>query len=342
MIKFFVKLINNIESISKEHNMTIEQLTDKILNGYKVDKSDAIKLLKIPLNDLTFHANRIRQHFCGNNFDACTIINVKSGKCSENCKFCAQSIYYKTDIQEYPLLKKEKLTHQTLQIYNAGFKRVSYVASGRNITEEEFNTIENTIEDLKSKYSDIKLCVSIGLLTQNQIRKLEKIGVDRIHNNLETSQKYFPEICTTHTYQEKLETLEKINNNTIKICSGGIFGLGESFIDRIDLAFKIRKHNIKSIPINILNPIKKTPLENNKILSNDEVCRIVAIFRFINPDAYIRMAGGRLLLPDNGRRAFMSGSNAAILGNMLTTDGVTYEEDMKMINELGYEMIYDI
>ena len=322
--------------------MTIEELTNKVLNGYKVNKSDACKLLEVPLDDLTFQANRIRQHYCGNNFDACTIINIKSGKCGEDCKFCAQSIHYQTNIQEYPLLDKETIEQQTIKIYNTGFKRISYVASGKSITEEEFNTLQETVKELKEQYPDIKLCVSLGLLTQEQIDTLDKIKVDRIHNNLETSHEYFKEICTTHTYQEKLQTLEKINNNTVKICSGGIFGLGESFTDRIDLALELRKHNIKSIPINILNPIKNTPLENNEVLSNEEVCRIVAIFRFINPDAYIRMAGGRLLLPDNGRKAFMSGSNAAILGNMLTTDGVSYEEDIKILNELGYKMTYEL
>ncbi|RAP48715.1 MAG: biotin synthase BioB [Methanosphaera sp. rholeuAM6] len=322
--------------------MTITELTSKVLNGYKVDKSDAIQLLEVPLNELTFQANKIRYHFCGNNFDACTIINVKSGKCSEDCKFCSQSIHYKTDIREYPLLSKNQLEKQTLGIYNTGFKRISYVASGKTITEEEFKQIEETVKNLKEKYADIKLCVSLGLLTQKQVEQLEQIGVDRIHNNLETSKTYFPKICTTHSYHDKLATLEKINNKTVKICSGGIFGLGESFEDRIDLALELREHDIKSIPINILNPIKKTPLENSQILSNEEVCRIIAIFRFINPDAYIRMAGGRLLLPDNGRKAFHSGSNAAILGNMLTTDGVRYEEDIKMIRDLGYKMTYEL
>lgn len=322
--------------------MTIEELTNNVLNGYKVTKSDARKLVKVPLNELTFQANRIREYFCGNNFDSCTLINVKNGKCSEDCKFCSQSTHYKTDIQEYPLLSNEKLEEQTLQIYKKGLKRISYVASGKNITTDEFTIIEESIRKLKEKHSDMKICVSLGLLSQQQIDKLETAGVDRIHNNLETSKDYFKEICTTHSFQDKLDTLKHINNNSVKICSGGIFGLGESFDDRIDLALEIRRHNIRSIPINILNPIKKTPLENNRVLSNDEVCRIIAIFRFINPDAYIRMAGGRLLLDDHGRRAFMSGANAAILGNMLTTDGVAYEEDIGMLKELGYTITYDI
>ena len=320
--------------------MNIEELTEKVLNGYEVTKQDALKLVEVPLEQLATNANRIRKHFCQNRFDVCTIINVKSGDCSEDCKFCAQSINYPTKIEKYPLLTTKDLIEKTQQIYTSGFRRVSYVASGRTITDDEFDTFKDAITQLKNKHEDIKICVSLGLLTENWIAQLEDIGVDRIHNNLETSSSYFKEICTTHTYREKLDTLELINNDSLKICSGGIFGLGESFEDRIDLALKLKKYNIKSIPINVLNPIENTPFENKQVLSNDEVCRIVAIFRFINPDSFIRMAGGRLLLEDNGRKAFMSGSNAAILGNMLTIRGVSYHDDLMMIDELGYDITY--
>ena len=322
--------------------MNLEDLTNEILNGQRITKEKAMMLIELPLNEVTFQANRIRQHFCSNNFDACTIINVKSGKCIEDCKFCAQSIHYPTQIEEYPLITKEQLIEQTQQIYNSGLKRISYVASGRTITQNEFKTIKEAITELKKKNNDIKICVSLGLLNETQIKTLEEIGVDRIHNNLETSQNYFQNICTTHSYNEKIGILEKINNKNLKICSGGIFGMGENFEDRIDQALELRKHNVMSIPINILHPIPGTPLENNEILSNDEVCRITAIYRFINPKAYIRLAGGRLQLPDNGRRAFQSGANAAILGNMLTTRGVEIKEDITMLKELGYNIIYDI
>ena len=322
--------------------MNLEVLTNEILNGYRITKEEAMLLVELPLNEVTFQANRIRKHFCSDNFDACTIINVKSGKCIEDCKFCAQSIHYPTKIKEYPLLTREKLIEQTQKIYDYGLKRISYVASGRTITQNEFQTIKESIIQLKNENKDIKICVSLGLLTENQIKTLEKIGVDRIHNNIETSKKYFQNVCTTHSYNEKIETLEKISNKNIKICSGGIFGLGEDYEDRIDQALELRKYNVMSIPINILHPIPGTPLENNKILTNDEVCRIIAIYRFINPKAYIRLAGGRLQLSDNGKKALQSGANAAILGNMLTTRGVEIKEDMMMLKELGYNIIYDI
>ena len=165
--------------------------------------------------------------------------------------------------------------------------------------------------------------------------------MDRIHNNLESSENYFKNICTTHSFNDKIETLKVLEREDINICSGGIFGLGENFHDRNELAFKLKSFGIKSIPINILHPIAGTPVENFDVLTNDEVCRIVAIFRFINPESFIRLAGGRSLLEDNGKKAFLSGCNAAILGSMLTTDGVILDNDIEMIKELGYEITYD-
>ena len=320
----------------------VNELKNKVLDGYEVTKEDAMNLIDAPLDDLTSAANEIRKSFCGNNFDACMLINVKSGRCSENCKFCDQYNHYDTDIEIYPLLSKEELKERSLAIYNSGFKRISYVASGRKVTQKDFEIMSDLIEELKEENSDIKICVSLGLLTKDQISTLNDAGVDRIHNNLESSRNYFKEICTTHSYDEKLDTIEMIHDENVMICSGGIFGMGESFEDRIDLALQLREFGVKSIPINVLNPIKGTPVENNEILSNDETCRIIAIFRFINPDAYIRMAGGRALLGDNGRKAFESGANAGILGNMLTTQGVALDNDLKLLEELGFEITYSI
>ena len=320
----------------------VVELKDKVLNGYKVTKEDALNLIDVPLDDLTSAADEIRHHFCGNKFDACTLINIKNGRCSEDCKFCAQSNHYNTDIDIYPILSKEELKERSLAILDAGFERISYVASGRKISDKEFNVISEALEELNNERDDFHVCVSLGLLTKEQINTLKKLNVERIHNNLESSRDYFKEICTTHSYDDKLETIDDIRSENIMVCSGGIFGMGETFEDRIDLALILRNLGVKSIPINVLNPIKGTPVENNEILSNDEVCRLIAIFRFINPDAFIRMAGGRSLLGDNGRKAFQSGANAGILGNMLTTAGVEIEEDLKLLDELGFEISYSI
>ena len=320
----------------------VNELKARVLNNYKVTKGDALNLVDVPLDELCNAANEIRYHFCGNKFDACTLINIKNGRCSENCKFCAQSNHYDTDIDIYPILSKEELKERSLSILDAGFERISYVASGRKISDKEFNIISQALEELNEEREDFHICVSLGLLSKEQINTLKELNVERIHNNLESSRDYFTNICTTHSYDEKLETINEIKSENIMVCSGGIFGMGENFEDRIDLALQLRDLEVKSIPINVLNPIKGTPVENNEILSNDEVCRLIAIFRFINPDAFIRMAGGRALLGDNGRKAFQSGANAGILGNMLTTAGVEIEEDLKLLEDLGFEIRYSI
>ena len=316
--------------------LNLEALKNNVLNNYKITREDALNLIEVPLNELTNQANEIRQHFCQNSFDACTIINVKSGKCSENCIFCAQSKHHNTDIDIYPLISMDELKEKTLILYNFGLKRISYVSSGKTVSKTEFRKLSSLIKELTDEYEDIKLCVSLGFLDEKQIMDLKNAGVHRIHNNLESSRSFFKEICTTHSYDDKLKTIKFIDED---ICSGGIFGLGETYADRIDLAIQLRDLGVKSIPINIINPIRGTPVEDNSILSNDEVCRIVAIFRFVNPDAYIRLAGGRALLEDNGKRAFQSGANAAILGDMLTTEGLKLEDDLKLLKELNYNII---
>ena len=220
---------------------------------------------------------------------------------------------------------------------NAGAKRVSFVASGRKVTKREFEVLQDALKELIEE-EGVHACVSFGLMNDEQVNRLKEIGVDRVHNNLESSRKYFAEICTTHSYDEKLATLDFVKSHGINVCSGGIFGLGETFEDRIDLALTLRDLGVKSIPINILNPIKGTPVENNEVMSYDEVCRIIAIFRFINTDAFIRLAGGRLFLEDKGVRAFKSGANATISGNMLTTAGISIQDDFELLEELGFEV----
>ncbi len=319
--------------------MYVDKIKSKVLDGYKITKEEALSLVDAPLDDLAEAADEIRQAFCGNKFDLCTLVNVKNGRCSEDCKFCAQSNHYDTDIDVYPLLSKENLKEESLKLINAGVKRVSYVASGRRVTDREFEIIADSLKDLTENY-DVHPCVSLGLLTDKQLAVLKEAGVDRVHNNLESSENYFKEICTTHSYEEKLNTLKFIQDQDINVCSGGIFGLGETFEDRIDLALLLRDFGVKSIPINILNPIPGTPLEDNEILEYDEVIRLIAIFRFINTDAFIRLAGGRTHLEDKGIRAFKSGANATISGNMLTTAGITIEDDFKILKDLGYEVSY--
>lgn len=313
----------------------INKLKDKILSGYNITYNEALSLIETPLNELLEAADEIRKHFCSNIFDICSIINAKSGKCSENCKFCAQSAHYKTNISEYPLLDKEKIVENALYMAEKGVLRFSIVTSGKALTDKDVEILADTIKEIKSK-SNISICASLGLLTDENFKKLKDAGLERVHNNLETSKNFFSSVCTTHTFDDKINALKVALQSGLSVCSGGIIGLGESMQDRIDLAFSLKELGIKSVPLNILSPVKGTPYENNKPLSEEEILKTISIFRFILPDAFIRLAGGRALLSDKGKKAFLSGANAAITGDMLTTYGISVDTDMQIIKETGY------
>ena len=313
----------------------INKLKDKILSDYNITYNEALSLIETPLNELLEAADEIRKHFCSNIFDICSIINAKSGKCSENCKFCAQSAHYKTNISEYPLLDKEKIVENALYMAEKGVLRFSIVTSGKALTDKDVEILADTIKEIKSK-SNISICASLGLLTDENFKKLKDAGLERVHNNLETSENFFSSVCTTHTFDDKINALKAALQSGLSVCSGGIIGLGESMQDRIDLAFSLKELGIKSVPLNILSPVKGTPYENNKPLSEEEILKTISIFRFILPDAFIRLAGGRALLSDKGKKAFLSGANAAITGDMLTTYGISVDTDMQIIKETGY------
>lgn len=318
-------------------NRAISELKERIFRKESINKVDILSIVEAPLSELTTAANEIRQHFCGQNFDLCSIINVKSGRCSENCKFCAQAACYKTPIDTYPFLDDEPVLKQAMHDDQQGVLRFSMVAAAKKLNKVDIaKACQITRKILDT--TKLSVCVSGGLLNEADLQELKSAGVDRIHNNLETSERFFQQMCSTHTFQDKIATLKAARRAGLSLCSGGVFGLGESMEDRVDLFFQLKELEVKSVPINLLNPIPGTPYENNKILTNDELCRIVAIARFILPDAAIRMAGGRGLLPDKGKQCFLSGANAAITGDMLTTPGITVEQDVKMITELGFKI----
>lgn len=313
----------------------IEEFKNKLYDGELLTKKEAFMLLSLSLEDLCEAANRIRIHFCGNRFDICTIINGKSGRCSENCKYCAQSAHYHTDIEEYPLLDAETLVNQAKYNADRGVLRYSIVTSGRALNDSEIDFLCSCIQTIKREIP-IEVCVSLGLLTESQYQRLIQAGACRVHNNLESSANFFPQICTTHTTEDKISAIRAAKSAGMHVCSGGIIGLGETMEDRIDLALTLRELEIHSVPVNVLNPIPGTPLENQSPLSYEEIRRTIAVFRFLLPTAAIRLAGGRGLMPDQGRACFLSGANAAISGDMLTTSGITIENDMRIIKECGF------
>lgn len=314
----------------------VEELKQKVLAGGKVTREEALELVSVPLEALSQAADELREHFCGDRFDLCTIVNGKCGKCSEDCKYCAQSAHYHTSLEEsYPLLSTEELVKGAAENKRKGVLRYSIVTSGRKLSDQEVDQACESIRAIREQVG-IEVCVSFGLLGEEAFRKLKEAGASRVHCNLESSRRYFPQVCTTHTYNEKIETLKAAQRAGLAVCSGGILGLGETMEDRIDMVLTARELGVKSVPVNLLNPIPGTPYEHNPILTEDELRRVVAIFRFLIPDGNIRLAGGRGLLEDKGGRCFHSGANAAISGDMLTTAGITVQRDQEMLKGLGY------
>lgn len=317
--------------------MDLNELTNEVLNGKQITKEEALFLYEQPLSELCENADKIRQYFCANQFDICTIINAKSGSCSENCKFCAQSAHNHTCVAKYPLLSKKEILAQAKLNHEQGVLRYSIVTSGKRLSDAEVDAMCEAVREIKEQVG-ISVCASFGLLNEQQFRKLKEAGVTRVHNNLETSCRNFSNICTTHSFDDKVQAICAAQAAGLSVCSGGIMGLGETAEDRIDMAFSLRELDIKSVPVNMLNPIPGTPFENNEKLTEEDMRRIVAVYRFILPTASIRLAGGRGLLHDKGKGCFTSGANAAISGDMLTTAGITTKTDMELLYELGYEV----
>jgi biotin synthase len=317
--------------------ISVNEWKEKIMQGEEITKETALELYNAPLEELCKAADEIREHFCKNGFDMCTIINGKSGKCSENCKYCAQSAHYHTASEEYPLLDTEEIVRQAKYNADRGVVRYSIVTSGKALNDTEIEQMCEAIRAIKREV-DIEVCVSFGLLNEAQFRKVKEAGVTRVHNNLETSRNNFPNVCTTHNFEDKVAAIRAAKAAGLAVCSGGIMGLGETVEDRIDMAFSLKELGVRSVPVNMLNPIPGTPYEKNQTLTIDDMRRIVAIYRFILPEASIRLAGGRGLLEDKGEGCFQSGANAVISGDMLTTAGYTIESDMAMLKKLGYQI----
>lgn len=322
----------------------IHQLKDRVLEGYLVTREDAAKLLSISiekeeeLKELLQAANEIREKFCGNFFNLCTILNAKSGRCSENCRYCAQSAHFKTNADVYPLVSKEVALEAAKEVEVEGAHRFSLVTSGRGLQgkEEELDKLQEIYRYLKEN-TDLDLCASHGICSKEALQKLKDAGVKTYHHNLESSRRFYPTICTSHTFDDRVNTVKYAHEVGLQVCSGGIFGLGETEEDRIDMAFDLRELKVHSVPINILTPIPGTPLENNKEIDPKELLKDIAIYRFILPKVSIRYAGGRVKLGEYAKLGLEGGVNSALTGNFLTTTGNTIESDKKIIKELGYE-----
>lgn len=315
----------------------VETLEQKILDGQNITKEEAKVLIGADLKTLTEAADRLRQHFCGNACDVCSVISVKAGRCTEDCKYCAQSRIAKTNIEEESVLGQEIVTTLCKQDIEKGTYRFGLVAEGRRLSEREVALAAENIRQLKEQ-TEVYICGSFGLLSEADFMILKEAGMSMIHNNLETSDNFFPKLCTSHTIDDKRKTILAAKRQGLKICSGGIIGLGETMEDRIDLAFSLRELDVDSVPLNMLNPVEGTCFADHKPMEQEEFLRTVAIFRFVLPTVMIRLAAGRAHLADKGKAALRAGANAVISGDFLTTSGISFETDLKMIAEQGYTL----
>ena len=313
-------------------------LKEKIIQEkYEITKEEALNIYKNePTEILCQCALEITKNECSVKAELCSVINAKQGKCSENCKYCAQSAHWKTSCTPKQVITPEETLTSIKKAVENHIDRISLVTAGRSLSGKEFETILECYKKINEKFcGKIDLCASLGILSKEQLKLLKENGVTRYHHNIETSRNYFPFICTTHTYDERIKTIMAAKEIGLEICSGGIIGMGESYKDRIDFAFEIKNLKVQSVPVNILMPIKGTPFENLQVLSNEEILRTFAVFRFIMPSQVIRCAAGRKNLGNNGEKAFLSGANALISGDFLTTSGSTSEEDINMLKKLG-------
>lgn len=305
----------------------------------EITKEEALELCQLKgskLLELFNVANEVREKYCGNKIETCTITNAKSGKCSEDCKFCAQSEKYNTCIETYPLKDLEVLENECKEAIAHNSDRFAIVTSGKGIQKgtKDYETIKKFAEDMSKE--NIEICCSIGLLNEDELKTLKEAGVVRFHSNLQTSIKAYKDIvATTHNVLDRVETIKAAQKVGMKVCCGGIIGMGETWEDRIDMAFTCKELGVDAIPLNILNPIKGTPHGDREVLSVDEILKTIAIYRLILKDKNIKVVAGReSILKDFMGSAFLAGANGLMIGGYLTIKGRSVEDDFKFIENL--------
>ena len=304
--------------------------------GTKID-NNAETLLKLPTEQLISMANQTRARHIGDKLELCSIINAKSGLCGEDCKFCAQSAKHGCDVPVYPLKDAEEIIHAAKQAQAIGAKRFGIVTSGNKLTNSDVKTIAQAIVQIK-KQTSLSVCGSLGALEKEKLKLLSQAGLSRYHHNIETSRRFYPQIVSTHSFDDRIATITAAKEFGLELCSGGIIGMGETWHDRIDMAVTLKELGVDAVPINILIPIKGTALETTESISTQDVIKTLAIFRIILKDKTIKIAAGReSVLKDSQLKAFLAGANGMIIGGYLTVKGNELQADYKLIDKIKKE-----
>ncbi len=300
-----------------------------------MDKLEAKRLLSLPLEKLLAMADEVRRECAGGDIELCGIINAKSGACPEDCRFCAQSARHSADIMEYPLKGKDEIVGAAKKARENGAARFGIVTSGNRLTRDEVRGVADAIKEI-GQNAGISPCASLGALDQGSFSVLKEAGLKRYHHNIETSERFYPDIVSTHCFSERINTIKTAKKMGFEVCSGGIIGMGEDWEDRIDMALLLKEMDVDAVPVNILVPVKGTRLESREIMSAVDVIRTIALFRIILRDKSLKIAAGReSALKDFGAMIYMAGANGMMIGGYLTTAGRPVREDLALVGEIS-------
>ena len=320
----------------------ISEIVARIIGGGSITQQEAVQLSALEgleVYDLFRGASRIKEHFVGAEVHLCSIINAKSGRCAEDCAFCAQSAHHATDAPVYPLVQEERLLESARAAETSGSACFGIITSGTTVNEAELEQILGALRRIRQETSILPSC-SLGIIDQGTATRLKDAGMDTYHHNLETAESFFPSICTTHPYQDDVDTVRAVKNAGLKVCCGGIFGLGESAGQRVEMAFTLKDLDVDSVPINFLNPIEGTRLEGAENITAQECLKTIALYRMILPGKRITVCGGREKnLRDLQSWIFFAGANGTMIGNYLTTQGRNIDVDLKMFDDLGIKTV---
>lgn len=318
----------------------ITDLKKKVLAGRRISRDEALFIASVSghdVFDLFSSADKIRGRFRGDRVDVCAIINARSGACTEDCAYCAQSSGSSAAIKTFPLARKDQVIEKAREAKQGGARRFCIVTSGRKTSGGDLARIAEIVSEVRSV--GLLPCATLGLLSGDELELLRDAGLERYHNNLETSEPFFPSICSTHSWQDKIKTIKGVKAAGLSLCSGGIFGLGETWEDRVDMALALSELGPDSVPINFLTPIEGTKLASQKPLEPLEALKIISLYRFILPDKEIRVCGGRMqTLGEFNSFIFFAGADGLLTGNYLTTLGRRYEDDLRLIEQYGLKI----